>query len=305
VVATICAHLLARWLLQQAWAKSAAASLQRRWRRLVGGRQAEANQWDSLDDYEDLGYEALSRELSKTSAAGSSSAAGNGSAGTAASAAGSTHSTASIRTPSPNGSSSNGRSFMASSSWSSAKSSTGEGQPLAQAAPARNPAAAAGASATPVPTARLARRPTAHHSPTHPPLPAVRLQEDIAARILDNQSGETVEWVNMCWRKAWRVYQRGLESWITDLLQPVFDGLVADGSVPGFVQVRRGGWGVQGVWEADQGVCSRRMGGGGWTSAERPPCRAPTPRRRRPTPPHTHPPPWPRLRGRRSSRLWS
>ena len=40
----------------------------------------------------------------------------------------------------------------------------------------------------------------------------------------------------MCWRKAWRVYQRGLERWLADLLQPVFDGLVADGQVPRFVQ---------------------------------------------------------------------
>ncbi|KAG2425949.1 hypothetical protein HXX76_013322 [Chlamydomonas incerta] len=45
-------------------------------------------------------------------------------------------------------------------------------------------------------------------------------------------AGESVEWVNMCWRKVWRVYQRGLERWIIDLLQPVFDGLVKDGSVP-------------------------------------------------------------------------
>ena len=47
---------------------------------------------------------------------------------------------------------------------------------------------------------------------------------------------ETVEWVNMCWRKAWRVYQRGLERWLADLLQPVFDNLVAEGMVPRFVQ---------------------------------------------------------------------
>jgi hypothetical protein len=26
---------------------------------------------------------------------------------------------------------------------------------------------------------------------------------------------------------VWRVYQRGLERWIIDLLQPVFDGLVS------------------------------------------------------------------------------
>lgn len=36
--------------------------------------------------------------------------------------------------------------------------------------------------------------------------------------------------------QAWRVYQRGLERWIIDLLQPVFDGLVKDGAVPRFVQ---------------------------------------------------------------------
>ena len=40
----------------------------------------------------------------------------------------------------------------------------------------------------------------------------------------------------MCWRKAWRVYQRGLERWLAGLLQPVLDGLVAAGSVPRFVQ---------------------------------------------------------------------
>ena len=34
----------------------------------------------------------------------------------------------------------------------------------------------------------------------------------------------------------WRVYQRGLERWIADLLQPVFDNLVTDGMVPRFVQ---------------------------------------------------------------------
>ena len=47
-----------------------------------------------------------------------------------------------------------------------------------------------------------------HHPPTHPP-PI---------------------------HQAWRVYQRGLERWFASLLQPVFDGLVADGQVPRFVQ---------------------------------------------------------------------
>jgi hypothetical protein len=36
--------------------------------------------------------------------------------------------------------------------------------------------------------------------------------------------------------QAWRVYQRGLEKWLADLLQPVFDNLVAEGGVPSFVQ---------------------------------------------------------------------
>jgi hypothetical protein len=36
--------------------------------------------------------------------------------------------------------------------------------------------------------------------------------------------------------QAWRVYQRGLEKWLADLLQPVFDNLVAEGAVPSFVQ---------------------------------------------------------------------
>lgn len=49
---------------------------------------------------------------------------------------------------------------------------------------------------------------------------------DIAARMIASDEGETVEWVNMCIRKSWRVYQRGLERWFTDLLQPVFDGLL-------------------------------------------------------------------------------
>lgn len=55
------------------------------------------------------------------------------------------------------------------------------------------------------------------------------------AMVLYSDTGESVEWVNMCWRKAWRVYQRGLERWLADLLQPVFDNLCNDGSVPSFV----------------------------------------------------------------------
>ncbi|GLC46337.1 hypothetical protein PLESTM_001859400 [Pleodorina starrii] len=53
-----------------------------------------------------------------------------------------------------------------------------------------------------------------------------------ASSLPATDPGESVEWVNMCWRKVWRVYQRGLERWIIDLLQPLFDGLVKDGSVP-------------------------------------------------------------------------
>ena len=55
----------------------------------------------------------------------------------------------------------------------------------------------------------------------------------------DQDRGEPVEWVNMCWRKAWRVYQRGLERWLAELLQPVLDNLVADKTVPAFVQKLR------------------------------------------------------------------
>ena len=36
--------------------------------------------------------------------------------------------------------------------------------------------------------------------------------------------------------QVWRVYQRGLERWLADLLQPVFDNLVAEKMVPRFVQ---------------------------------------------------------------------
>jgi len=42
--------------------------------------------------------------------------------------------------------------------------------------------------------------------------------------------------------QIWRVYQRGLERWIIDLLQPLFDSLVKDGMVPRFVQVGCTGW---------------------------------------------------------------
>lgn len=37
--------------------------------------------------------------------------------------------------------------------------------------------------------------------------------------------------------QAWRVYQRGIERWLADMLQPLFDMLVAEKMVPSFVQV--------------------------------------------------------------------
>jgi hypothetical protein len=39
-----------------------------------------------------------------------------------------------------------------------------------------------------------------------------------------------------CCSQIWRVYLKGIERWLADLLQPTFDGLVAAGSVPRFVQ---------------------------------------------------------------------
>lgn len=36
--------------------------------------------------------------------------------------------------------------------------------------------------------------------------------------------------------QIWRVYQRGLERWVIDLLQPTLDGLVTDRTVPAVVQ---------------------------------------------------------------------
>lgn len=66
-------------------------------------------------------------------------------------------------------------------------------------------------------------------------LPNAAGGSDSTAMVLYTDVAESVEWVNMCWRKAWRVYQRGLERWLADLLQPVFDNLVADKAVPRFV----------------------------------------------------------------------
>lgn len=59
---------------------------------------------------------------------------------------------------------------------------------------------------------------------------------EAASQGSDQEGGEPVEWVNMCLRKAWRVYQRGLERWLAGLLQPVFDNVVKSKVVPTFVQ---------------------------------------------------------------------
>ncbi|KAI8112184.1 hypothetical protein M9434_003508 [Picochlorum sp. BPE23] len=67
----------------------------------------------------------------------------------------------------------------------------------------------------------------------------ISIKDEKKFSLVDIEGGETVEWVNMCWRKAWRVYQRGLERWLADLLQPVFDSLVQDKMVPAFVQKLR------------------------------------------------------------------
>ena len=52
--------------------------------------------------------------------------------------------------------------------------------------------------------------------------------------------------------QAWRVYQRGLERWLADLLQPLFDSLVEDKMVPSFVQV-----GASGCSRPPGGACGR------------------------------------------------
>ena len=52
-------------------------------------------------------------------------------------------------------------------------------------------------------------------------IPASPAQKAAAAavKVETEAVGEPVEWVNMCWRKAWRVYQRGLEQYFSSLLQ--------------------------------------------------------------------------------------
>lgn len=73
-------------------------------------------------------------------------------------------------------------------------------------------------------TEQSARPPIDPFGPDVPPLPPreepKRSKKDIVP------DSESVEWVNMCVRKIWRVYQRGLETWISGLLQPVFDSYI-------------------------------------------------------------------------------
>lgn len=60
--------------------------------------------------------------------------------------------------------------------------------------------------------------------PDVPPLPPRKEPRQSKKDIVPDS--ESVEWVNMCLRKIWRVYQRGLETWISGLLQPVFDSYI-------------------------------------------------------------------------------
>lgn len=72
--------------------------------------------------------------------------------------------------------------------------------------------------------------------PDVPPLPpreAAR-PEPMPHDILPDS--ESVEWVNMCVRKIWRVYQRGLEKWIGNLLQPVFDTYINEDTPPAILK---------------------------------------------------------------------
>ena len=59
-----------------------------------------------------------------------------------------------------------------------------------------------------------------------------KAQSDFAAVQGVLPDAESVEWVNMVIRKVWRVYQRGLETWIANLLQPVFDTYINDETPP-------------------------------------------------------------------------
>lgn len=54
----------------------------------------------------------------------------------------------------------------------------------------------------------------------------------VTSSVPTGEDGETIEWVNMCWRKIWRVYQQGLERWLAAVLQRVFNRVVREGTVP-------------------------------------------------------------------------
>lgn len=70
--------------------------------------------------------------------------------------------------------------------------------------------------------------------PDVPPLPPRQEMRQKKKDIVPDS--ESVEWVNMCVRKIWRVYQRGLETWISGLLQPVFDNYINEDSNPAILQ---------------------------------------------------------------------
>jgi hypothetical protein len=87
--------------------------------------------------------------------------------------------------------------------------------------------------------------------------------------MVHNAPGESVEWVNMCFRKIWRVYQRGLERWITDLLQPVFDALinVSGSSAPAAAKVTAAAAAVcAGAPAVEEAVAVQCGGVGMWAS---------------------------------------
>ena len=73
-------------------------------------------------------------------------------------------------------------------------------------------------------TEQSGRPPIDPFGPDVPPLPP--RQEPRGSKKDIVPDSESVEWVNMCVRKIWRVYQRGLETWISGLLQPVFDSYI-------------------------------------------------------------------------------
>jgi hypothetical protein len=78
-------------------------------------------------------------------------------------------------------------------------------------------------------------RPPDPFGPDVPPLPPRKENRRNRQKHIVPDS-ESVEWVNMCVRKIWRVYQRGLESWISGLLQPVFDNYINEDTPPAILK---------------------------------------------------------------------